>query len=224
MLSIRTLADDEAPQSMSNRLRASRFRVFESLARGFKHPLRILDIGGTNEFWEHRGWAGRDDVEIRLLNLGPQQQRHHNLVPAQGEATNLSEYTDNSFDIAFSNSVIEHLFTLAHQRAMAREVKRVGRAFFVQTPNYWFPVEPHFHWIGWQWYPLKMRAAIIQRRTCGWRGRCPDWERALQVVSEVRLLTRRELNGLFPGATIVAEKFLGMNKSWMVYGGFPLPK
>ena len=155
-----------------------------------------------------------------MVNLKSEPQQYANIRSVLGDATRLSDYADQSFDIAFSNSVIEHLFTLENQAAMAREVQRVGKAYWVQTPNYWFPMEPHFHVPGWQWMPMRLRVAILQRRTCGWRGRTPDPARALDVVSEVRLLTRRELGELFPSASIVPEKFLGLTKSWIAYGGF----
>jgi hypothetical protein len=205
----------------SNRMRNTRFRMFQNLAESLPRPLRIIDIGGTADFWERRGWAGRGDVKIITVNIAPETRRYENIEPVVGDAANLASFADQSFDIAFSNSVIEHLFTYEKQAAMAREVRRVGRAFYVQTPNFWFPFEPHFRVPGWQWMPLWLRIAIIRRRSCGFRGRCRDPQQARELVSEVRLLSRRELRKLFPGATVAPERFGGLVKSWMVYHGFP---
>jgi Methyltransferase domain len=214
------LADDGSPTSISHRLRERRFRLFDSLAATLPRPLRIIDLGGTNEYWERRGWAGRDDVEITLVNLGPQERRHDNLHPVIGDATDLADHADGSFDIAFSNSVIEHLFTFDNQAAMAREVRRVARAFWVQTPNFWFPVEPHFLVPAWHWLPEDARVAILRRRGVGWAGRCPDPQRAREVVQEHRLMRRAELARLFPDAVIVGERIGGLTKSWTALGGF----
>jgi hypothetical protein len=184
-------------------------------------PLRILDVGGETAFWENRGWAGRDDVRIFSLNLVPEEQRHENIKPVAGDATNLAEFADGSFDVAFSNSVIEHLFTFENQRRMASEMRRVGRAFWMQTPNFWFPMEPHFHVPGWQWMPLGLRVAMIRRWRCGWRGPCPDPAGARKLVEELRLLRESEIRSIFPGATLIAERFCGLVKSWIAIGGFP---
>src|ERR671924_1178977 len=119
-------ANDHDASSLSHRLRHRRFARFEAMTRDLPRPLSIIDIGGTTEFWEARGWAGRDDVEVTLVNLTQGEQRYDNLVPVVGDATDLSEYADRSFDIAFSNSVIEHLFTLENQQAMASELRRVA--------------------------------------------------------------------------------------------------
>jgi hypothetical protein len=88
----RRLADSDSPSSFANRLRAKRFRQFEALVALFSKPLRILDVGGENAFWENRGWAGRTDVQIFSLNLVPEQQRHENIKPIAGDATNLSQF------------------------------------------------------------------------------------------------------------------------------------
>jgi hypothetical protein len=217
---LRWLADDENPASFSNKLRARRFRQFEALVASLPRPLRILDVGGTNDFWEQRGWAGRNDVQIFSVNLVPETRKHSNIQPLAGNATDLAQFGDKSFDVAFSNSVIEHLFTFENQRRMAKEIQRVGKAFWVQTPNFWFPMEPHFQVPGWQWMPLRLRTAIIQRWQCGWRGPCADAAGARKLVEEVRLLGRSELQSIFPGAKVVPEQFCGLVKSWIVIGGF----
>jgi Methyltransferase domain len=221
-LDLRTLANGSDAGSFSNRMRSRRFELFESLVEPMPRPLRILDIGGTNEFWEQRGWADRDDVEIVTANLEAEEQLHENIHPVVADATDLSRYDDASFDITFSNSVIEHLFTYDAQAAMAREVQRVGKAYWVQTPNYWFPVEPHFLVPGWQWLPEQARIAMIRRRRLGWRGPCPEIEDARRAVGEIRLMTGKELATLFPKATLRPERFNGLTKSWIVTGGFPV--
>jgi methyltransferase family protein len=218
---LRRSADVYDRNSLSNHLRAARFRQFEELVASLPTPLRILDVGGTNEFWENRGWAGRDDIQIFSLNLVAQEQRHENIKPLAGDATNLCRFGDRSFDIAFSNSVIEHFFTFESQCRMASEMQRIGRAFWVQTPNFWFPMEPHFHVPGWQWLPERVRVSIIRRWRCGWMGPCPDPSEARNAVGHVRLLSRSELSNMFPEATLIPERFCGFVKSWTAIGGFP---
>jgi hypothetical protein len=218
---LQRLANDSAAGSLSHRLRARRFRLFDQLVGDLPRPLRIIDVGGTTTFWEQRGWAGRDDVSITLVNLEAEERRYDNVHPTAGDATDLADHADGSFDVAFSNSVIEHLFTYEAQAAMAREVQRVGRAYWVQTPNYWFPVEPHFLVPGWQWLPEPARIALIRKRRLGWRGPCPEIEDARRAVGEIRLMTGKELATLFPHATLRPERFKGFTKSWIVTGGFP---
>jgi hypothetical protein len=217
---IRRLANDESPDSLANRFRSRRFRQFKALVESMPKPLRIIDVGGTNEFWERRGWAGLPGVEITTVNRVSERQIYENIKPVTADATDLSQFPDRGFDVAFSNSVIEHLFTFENQRLMASEIQRVGKAFWVQTPNYWFPIEPHFHVPGWQWMPLNVRVSLIQRRRCGWRGPCPDSAGARELVEEVRLLTKHELKDLFPAATLVPERFCGAIKSWTAMAGF----
>jgi hypothetical protein len=218
---LRALATDGSASSLSHRLRSRRFEQFEQLAARLPKPLSIVDVGGTNTFWEQRGWAERDDVSITLVNLQAEERRHANIHPTAGDATDLADHADASYDIAFSNSVIEHLFDVEHQSRMASEIRRVGRAYWVQTPNFWFPIEPHFLVPAWHWLPEDARVAILRRRGVGWAGRCPDPDHARRIVQEHRLMRRRELAHLFPGAELVPERFGGLVKSWTAIAGFP---
>ncbi|TVQ61646.1 MAG: class I SAM-dependent methyltransferase [Phycisphaerales bacterium] len=208
------------PNSIGNRMRSRRFQLFSELIDGLPKPVRIIDLGGTSAFWKNRGWADRADVQITVVNLELEPKIAENLHPVVGDATALTDFDDQSFDVAFSNSVIEHLFTLEAQRKMASETQRVAPAFWIQTPNYWFPMEPHFHMVGWQWLPESARVAMIRKRRCGWRGPCPDKEDAIQAVREVRLMTRRELREAFPSAEIWQERMFGLTKSHVAYQGF----
>ena len=145
------LADDTSAGSLSHRLRERRFQQFKDLIERLPAPVTILDVGGTTRFWEQRRWAGREDIQITLVNLEAEPRRHPNIHPTAGDATDLSRYADDSFDIAFSNSVIEHLTTFENQSRMAAEMRRVGRTHWVQTPNFLFTIVPHFLLPDWHW-------------------------------------------------------------------------
>jgi Methyltransferase domain len=216
---MRRLADQSRNGSFSNSQRTRRFEAFATLVEALleerTEPVRILDIGGTNSFWENRGWAGRDDIEIVLVNLFAEDHVHPNIDPRVGDATDLREFPDRSFDIVFSNSVIEHLETYDRQAAMAAEVRRLAPIYWVQTPNFWFPVEPHFLTPGWHWLPEPVRVALLRRRQWGWRGPCPDPAEARAAVREIRLMRGRELTRLFPEATLTPEKIGPLVKSFV---------
>ena len=213
-----TRAGDRAA-SFSARMRTRRFARFREAVAGLPRPLRILDVGGTNAFWEACGWAGLPEVRITLVNTEPEKQRHENIVSCCGDARDLHQFATLGFEICFSNSVIEHLFTRDAQRIMAEQVRRVAPRYWVQTPNFWFPIEPHFEFVGWQWLPEGLRVAMLRRRGFGWRERAPDLETARRSVREIRLLTRTELEELFPDGTLEAERYLGLVKSWIVSRG-----
>ncbi|MGI8731169.1 MAG: class I SAM-dependent methyltransferase [Solirubrobacteraceae bacterium] len=220
------MANVHADGSFSNRSRTRRFAAFEQLVDPLLHdpsrPVRILDIGGRSSFWEQRGWAERDDVQIVIVNLAEELvaeegdgPTHPSIELRVGDATDLSAYPDGAFDVVFSNSVIEHLATYEHQSAMAREVERLAPICWVQTPNFWFPVEPHFLTPAWHWLPERHRVALLQRRRWGWCGPCPDIDEARLRVREVRLMRGSELRRLFPDAKLQRERIGPLVKSFV---------
>jgi hypothetical protein len=216
---LRRWADAGAQGSLSNARRSQRFQPFSRLVDRLvaqnNRPIRILDIGGTNSFWEQRGWTGRKDVQIVLVNLDAEPSVHDNIDARRGDATDLTEFSDGAFDVVFSNSVIEHLGTFELQAAMASEVRRLAPHYWVQTPNFWFPIEPHFLTPGWHWLPAKLRIALLKRRRWGWRGPCSDQEEAEALVREIRLMRGRELSTMFPDATVKKERIGPLVKSFV---------
>jgi len=128
----------------------------------------------------------------------------------------MSEFADGEFDIVFSNSVIEHVGNDECRMQMAKEIQRVGKKYFVQTPNFYFPIEPHFMYPFFQFLPLPMKVWIltnIGRR----HKKVADREKAKQIANGIYLLRKKELIKLFPQATIFEEKFLGLTKSFVAY-------
>jgi len=209
-------ADNTDHNSIAFQFRLKRFLFFRSLLDQLPKPVSILDIGGTQEYWNMLGFVD-DQVKITLLNLEMQPTSGTGFVSVAGNATNLSAWPDQSFDIVYSNSVIEHLFTKEAQISMAQEVRRVGKHYFIQTPNYYFPIEPHWVFPLFQFLPIKYRIWMTQNFYLGHIGRIRNPAAASRQVREIQLLTRREMRALFPDANLYKEKFLGFTKSLVAY-------
>jgi hypothetical protein len=219
VLMLLRISDHRNPRSLAARLRARRSLFFHELLARVPKPVTILDVGGTADFWKRLAFAD-DDLKVTLLNMCAgviDDPRFESIV---GDARDLSAFRDSSIDVVYSNSVIEHVGTFADQRKMADEVRRVGKRYFVQTPNAWFPIEPHFLVPGFQFMPADVRAFLLTRANLGWVARERDHKAARAIVDAVRLLTEREMRALFPAALIHREKFLGMTKSVIAYDGW----
>ena len=216
---LKRLADNRSADSMATELRRKRFALFQSLLERVHGEISILDVGGTAEFWRMMEFAD-DRVRVTLLNQSPAVVDRPPFRSVAGDARDMGAFTDRQFDIVFSNSVIEHVGTFADQHRMASEVRRVGRRYFVQTPNKYFPIEPHFLVPGFQFLPLSIRASLLARRDLGWYARARNYEHALQEVSAVRLLSEREFRELFPEGRLYKERFFGWTKSFVAYHGW----
>ena len=146
------------------------------------------------------------------------------MTSVAGDATDLGECANKQFDLVFSNSVIEHVGDFKAQKRMAVEMVRTGKHYYLQTPNKWFFMEPHFMFPYFQLLPLRLRAILVRyfgvgakyARAMGF-GSASDWETAVKIVRSVRLLTFKELKQLFPKAAIYREKFLFMTKSFYLF-------
>lgn len=207
------VADNQNTASLSHQFRQKRFRLFLSKLQSLPKPISILDIGGTLAFWEHMGFS-EEGVTITLLNLQPQNVDKPGFISVTGDATQLP-YADQSFDMVFSNSVIEHLYTKEQQQRMASEVQRVGKHYFIQTPNYWFPIEPHWVFPFFQYLPFRCRVFLTQHFSLGHIAKQSSLADAERQVKEIRLLRKREFQSLFPSALIYTERFLLMGKSFV---------
>jgi hypothetical protein len=200
------------PHNLANRFRQKRMQLFlELLSPHLAAPLRILDVGGTAHYWHALpGLYGRDDVEITVVNLGEREFDDKNLKVRHGDARDLWDFADQSFDVLHSNSVIEHVGLWKDMQRMASEVRRLAPSYFVQTPNVWFPFEPHYRLPMVHWLPEQARAAVIDKfdRYASGGERDPIAE-----VQKTFLLSVRQMRALFPDADICRERFGGLTKS-----------
>lgn len=210
------LADPASPSSISARARRRRMAKIEALVNASGMQAQVLDVGGTPEFWASSDLP--ESTSVTILNLPSGDSEH----PGQderfqfvyGDGRDLSVYPSGHFDLVVSNSVIEHVGDRTARAEFASEVSRVARAYFVQTPSYWFPVEPHFLIPAFQWLPERVRVALVRRVDAGWVGRHEDRSEAIAVVRSISLLRKREMSRLFPDGQIEVERFFGLTKSY----------
>ncbi len=117
----RKIADFEQERSIARKIRSERIKFFNDLISDLSKPLKILDVGGTEVFWEIMGFAGDTNYEITILNLSKEKTKHWNIISIKGDARNMKEFKDKEFDVVFSNSVIEHVGDYKNQEKMANE-------------------------------------------------------------------------------------------------------
>lgn len=160
---------------------------------------RILDVGcGT------AGLAGYEpDADVTGLDLADRPDYPGRRF-VRGDARALP-FDAGSFEIAYSNSLVEHLDP-ADRRRFADEIRRVASRYWVQTPNRYFPIEPHALLPGFQFL-----SEGAQRRL--WKLGVPR-----TPYERIELLTAAELRALFPAALILRERFAGLTKSLIAAG------
>jgi len=215
----RRFADNTNGQSVATRLRRQRFQILLDMIGNTADRVSILDIGGTAHYWDTMtaGTSLDQQLQITLLNLEAHAVSRPNVTAQVGDGRAMPQFADQQFDIVFSNSTIEHVGSFTDQRSMANEVKRIGRSYYVQTPNRCFPIEPHFVFPFFQFLPIVLRAWLVQHFNLGWYSRMRDWHEALHAVSSIRLLSRKEVVQLFSDASIFDEKYYGLIKSFVAY-------
>ena len=214
---LKGIADNQDQRSLAVKFRRKRFAFFLSLLARLERPVRILDIGGTEVYWKMMGLPVEDRVFITLLNLTQDKVTLPNMISIAGDARSIQS-EDAGFDVVFSNSVIEHVGTYQDQLQMAREVMRVGKRYFVQTPNKYFPLEPHFLFPFFQFLPISIRVWLLRNFRLGWFEKTPDKVKAREIVESIRLLGKSEFVSMFPNTSLYEEKILGVTKSFVVYG------
>ena len=160
---------------------------------------RVIDLGGMGYVWE----LFENDFDVTLVNLpggnptAASDSKRFTCVEADG--CDLSkEYEDNSFDLAFSNSVIEHVGEEDRQLQFANEVRRLAKAYWVQTPSIRFPIEIH------TWHPL-----LWQRRKL--------MGKELRLSEDLCVLSRSRMQEIFPDGQVYVERLLGFEKSYSMY-------
>jgi SAM-dependent methyltransferase len=161
---------------------------------GVARSAKVLDVGCGQLGLR----ALEPEMDVTGVDVQPQPGYPGPFVqadPAEG-----LPFADGEFDLVYCNSVIEHI-PPARRQAFAAELRRVGRGWYVQTPAWSFPIEPHALLPGAQWLPARWRKHY-------WKlGAAGSWE-------DISLLRKGELEELF-GGPVFGERMGRLVKSWI---------
>lgn len=207
------------PRALSFRFREARFLHIKPLIDGIiaqKGECRILDVGGTEYYWQIAGdFLKSAPVKIDLVNL----ESSPTLAPwcrsLIGDATKLDEIESGSYDLVHSNSVIEHVGQWRQMEAMATHIRRIAPTYYVQTPYFWFPYEPHFRMPFFHWLPEQVRFRLLMNFNLGFGGRRGNVRDAMLGLQSSSMLDLAQFRTLFPDAEIRYERVCGLTKSLM---------
>ena len=196
---------------ISRHFRAGRMAKFLQELRPTQET-RILDVGGTPATWA--------DLPVRpqvvILNMPREAEAFDGMLCVGGDGCALP-FRDQSFDIVFSNSVIEHVGSWEKQQRFAAEVARVGRRYWIQTPNRYFPVETHvltpfLHWLPKSWQMRIAPRVTVWSMLTNVSREQREWY-IRHFLFDIQLLDAGQMKRLFPGARLIRERAWGMVKS-----------
>ncbi|MFI4993917.1 MAG: class I SAM-dependent methyltransferase [Solirubrobacterales bacterium] len=177
---------------LAARARAQRHTRFFALTR-LQAGARVLDVGCGRIGLR----ALEPDLDITGVDLTERPEYPGQFVCADAAAG--LPFADQEFDLVYCSSVIEHI-PPARRAAFAAELRRVGRGWFVQTPAFSFPIEPHSLLPLAHWLPARLRKPY-------WKlGAAGEWE-------DISLLKRAEMQALFGPA--LPERWGPLVKSWV---------
>jgi len=155
----------------------------------------LLDIGGPSPGFEETAERFDRVIVLNQEPLGWYRKRVKNVEIIQADVCRLP-FRDSSFDYIFSNATLEHI-SQVDWPVVSHEVVRVAaRGFFIVTPNYWFPFEPHYLLPFFQWVPESVKHFLLFRLCV----RIGFMDRANYHV--INLPSRRQLEQLFQDANV----------------------
>ena len=187
--------------------------------------MSVLDLGGAADTWLH---AQPHPGEVVLLNIPWVAEAQEQEIAQAGASAWMhavggdacdppAELRERRFDLVFSNSVIEHVGGYERRRQFAQWTRDLGDHYWMQTPNRAFPIEPHWVFPFFQFFPPATRAWITGWWPIGnFRGlRNKSARERLWNVLEIELVSLAELQLHFPDGELIRERVGPLTKSWV---------
>lgn len=203
--------------------RIRKLELFNKLMNPTKE-MRILDVGAeislnsecNLQFIDNYPWENN----VSAINLSSEhisliKQYYPEIDARVGDACALP-WEDKHFDIVYSNAVIEHLGNFEKQKKMAAEIMRVGKSWFVTTPNRWYPFEFHMRLPFVTWLP---RNGYIRF------GQVISYNHVKRKYmtgirrDDLRLMTAKDLKHCFPTSRIIKQRVTFMAEILICVGG-----
>lgn len=186
---------------------------------------KVLDVGAEISPYCNRGLQLIDSYpwkeKITAINTSTEHikliKKHYPEIEAIVADTRALPWPDKYFDVVYSNAVIEHVGDFNRQKQMAAEIMRVGKRWFVATPNRWYPFEFHMRlpfvtwlpWHGYLWAGSIISYSHVQKKYV-FTGK---------KSNSIRLMTARELKKYFPTSRIIKQRVTFMPETLIVVGG-----
>lgn len=200
----------DAPGSWGDRRRGRRWEWVRAVYPEID-DMSIIDLGGTAESWLR---APIRPGLVHVVNLEPPPESAPGWLRVdQADACSLpARIIDGNYDLAFSNSVLEHVGGHVQRMRFADAVHKLAARHWVQTPYRYFPIEPHWIFPGFQFLPLNVRAEISRRWPLA-HTRSSSHVDGLGAAMRVELLSCAEMAFYFPDSTLRFERLGGLVKS-----------
>jgi hypothetical protein len=216
------LADPGWQGSLSGRMRSRRW---DAVAREFPElgRMRVLDLGGEIASWL---LAPIRPAHLVSLNVPWQADLERQQLESLAGTTDVSwielvggdacnapaQLSGERFDLVYSNSVIEHLGGHERRARFAAVVSELAERHWIQTPDRYFPLEPHWLFPGFQFLPVRVRAELTRVWPFG-HLHADSLSNAMREVLAVELLSPAEMRFYFPFSQLRRERVLGLTKS-----------
>jgi Methyltransferase domain len=192
------------PTSLAERLLImARDRIYDELVRQMQPNAasRIIDVGvsdvvsdGANVL--ERRYPHQFRITACGLGAGADFKRSFPEIRYfQIRANRKLPFPDQSFDIAVSNAVLEHVGSLQNQYLFVREMSRVAKRVFITVPNRFFPIEHHTA------IPMLHYSDASFRLACSLWGKS-SWSNAENLILMSRARLSKLTRGIDRNATI----------------------
>lgn len=191
---------------------------------------KVIDLGsevGSNIYAVLQGTKVQPqnvyiaDIDAEAVMKG---NKKYGFTPVVIDESGTIPFPDKFFDIVYCSSVIEHVTipkdkvwslysdkkfeikSRKRQKEFAKEIQRLGKQYFVQTPYKFFPIESHT-WLPFiAFFPRWLLVPILRFTNLLWvKKTSPDWY----------LLNKEDMSQLFEEAKIIEEKVFAITKSIM---------
>ena len=209
---------------LSTKSRIEKFSKFNKYF-AFDHNTSILDIGAEirhtdkclPELIDSYTWKNNiTALNINKKHIDRVKKKYPEIKAIVGDACNLP-FNDKSFDIVFSNAVIEHVGNFEKQILMAKEVMRVGKSWFITTPYHWYPFEFHLRLPLVTWLPFQ--GYLSAGQLIAYNHAKKRYSFFNSKHKHLRLLSMKEIKTCFPSSTIIKQQITFMPETVIIVGG-----
>lgn len=111
--------------------------------------MRVLDVGFSEEEYNNldnfieKHYPYPEMLTALGINVPMKFKKRYPAVTAVHYDGQTFPFEDKTFDVLWSNAVIEHVGDRNSQILFLQEITRVSKKAFISTPNRFFPIEVH---------------------------------------------------------------------------------